>query len=120
MFGITKRHGKYTEGCNYSIPIHKREWVESSASYPFVVDLWMFNLYPTRPHNLSLENQRLKGSRVSAKYLRDVLSGHREDGSIKNIGNVNTERKRADHGSHWHKPPLTIGSLLLVSLSREA
>ena len=53
-----------------------------TTSYPFVVDLWLSNLNPTWPHNLSLENQKLEGVRVSAKDLRDVLtsSRHRDDG----------------------------------------
>ena len=53
-----------------------------TTSYPFVVDLWMSNLNPTRPHNLSLENQELEGIRISAKDLRDVLtaSTHGDDG----------------------------------------
>jgi hypothetical protein len=53
-----------------------------TTSYPFVVDLWMSDLDPTRPHNLSFENQKLEGSRVSSKDLRDVLttSSHRDDG----------------------------------------
>ena len=52
------------------------------TSYPFVVDHWMSNLNPTWPHNLSLENQKLEGSRISAKDLRNVLttSGHRDNG----------------------------------------
>ena len=74
----------------------------------------MFNLDPTRPHNLSLQNQKLEGSRISAKDLRDVLttSGHGDDGLYKDIRNVNTERMCANHENH--KPLLTIGSLLLA------
>lgn len=74
----------HQEICEQAVSIQKGVG-KMSTSYPFVVDLWMSNLDPTRPHNLSLENQKLEGSRVSAKDLRDVLttSGHRDNGLYK-------------------------------------
>ena len=43
--------------------------MESGITYSCIIDLGILDLYPTRTHNLALENKEFEGTRVRSHDL---------------------------------------------------